>query len=192
MGTDALDIHSGLPFASKADDGRINKVLEMWSNQRTKFLSEKKNSVIIEQGCYRAKQIKINKMKFEFKWSEVAFIGHVMTMMSQQAEINKLVKYPSKFLTLQRLKKTILDGFPMQKMISQQPSFRATAEKLQAPPLADPTILPKQLGKATVAIPSKAQSLSVTSDKPQVVDARTTRSGPLSMPSSYSQNYAYV
>ena len=42
MGTDALDIHSGLPFASKADDGRINKVLEMWSNQRTKFLSEKK------------------------------------------------------------------------------------------------------------------------------------------------------
>ena len=43
--------------------------------------------------------------------------------------VNKLVKYPSKFLTLQGLKKTILDGFPMQKMISQQPFFRATAEK---------------------------------------------------------------
>ena len=36
--------------------------------------------------------------------------------------------------TLQRLKKTILDGSPMQKM---QPSFRATADKTQAPPLAD-------------------------------------------------------
>ena len=80
-----------------------------------------------------------------------------------------LVKYLSKFLTLQRLKKTILDDFPMQKMISQQLSFRATADKLQAPPLADDTISPKQLQKVTVAIPSKARSLSVTHNI--VVDA---------------------
>ena len=32
IGTDATDIHSGLPFASKGENGRINKVLEMWSN----------------------------------------------------------------------------------------------------------------------------------------------------------------
>ena len=35
------------------------------------------------------------------------------------------------------VEKTILDGSPMQKMISQQLSFRATAHKPQAPPLAD-------------------------------------------------------
>ena len=32
IGTDAPDIHSGLTFASKGENGRINKVLEMWSN----------------------------------------------------------------------------------------------------------------------------------------------------------------
>ena len=57
----------------------------------------------------------------------------------------------------------------MQKMISQQLTFRATADKLQAPPLADDTILPKQLQKVTVAIRSKARSLSVTHNI--VVDA---------------------
>ena len=78
----------------------------------------------------------------------------------------------------------------MQKMISQQLSFRATADKRQAPPLADDTMLPKQLQKVTVAMPSKARSLSVTHNKPHVVDAWTTRSGRLSKPSSYLQNYA--
>ena len=77
----------------------------------------------------------------------------------------------------------------MQKMISQQLSSRATADKRQAPPLADDTILPKQLQKVTV-VPSKARSLSVTHNKPHAVDAWTTRSGRLSKPSSYLQNYA--
>ena len=101
-----------------------------------------------------------------------------------------LVKYLSKFLTFQRLKKTILDGFPMQKMISKQPFFRATADNPEAPPLTDTTMLPKQLNKATVAIPSKAWSLSVTPNKPHVVDAGTTRSGRFSKPTSYLQSYA--
>ena len=30
--TEALDIHSGLASASKGDNAKINKVLEMWSN----------------------------------------------------------------------------------------------------------------------------------------------------------------
>ena len=101
-----------------------------------------------------------------------------------------LVKYLSKFLTFQSLKKTILDGFPMQKMISKQPFFRATTDNPEAPPLADATILRKQLNKAIVAIPSKAWSLSVTPNKPHVVDAGTTRSGRFSKPTSYLQNYA--
>ena len=33
-------------------------------------------------------------MKSEFKWSEVAFIGHAMTKMSQQAEINRASEVP--------------------------------------------------------------------------------------------------
>ena len=47
----------------------------------------------------------------------------------------------------------------LQKVISQQPFIQATPEEPQTPPLADATILPKQLDRATVAIPSKAQSL---------------------------------
>lgn len=47
----------------------------------------------------------------------------------------------------------------VQKVISQQPFIQATPEEPRTPPLADATILPKQLDRATVAIPSKAQSL---------------------------------
>ena len=32
IGPEALEIHSGLPFASKAEKGRIDKVLELWNN----------------------------------------------------------------------------------------------------------------------------------------------------------------
>ena len=78
----------------------------------------------------------------------------------------------------------------MQKMISKQPFFRATTDNPEAPPLADATILRKQLNKAIVAIPSKAWSLSVTPNKPHVVDAGTTRSGRFSKPTSYLQSYA--
>ena len=56
----------------------------------------------------------------------------------------------------------------MQKMISQQPPIRATSAEAQ--------ILPQQLYKPTVARSSKAQLLSGTSDKPQVVEA-----GPLDL-----------
>ena len=47
----------------------------------------------------------------------------------------------------------------VQKVISQQPFIQAIPEEPQTPPLADATILPKQLDRATVAIPSKTQSL---------------------------------
>ena len=40
--TEALDIHSGLASASKGDNAKINKVLKMWSNKRTRFLNEEK------------------------------------------------------------------------------------------------------------------------------------------------------
>ena len=32
IGTEALDIHSGLRLASRANYGRIDEVLEMWNN----------------------------------------------------------------------------------------------------------------------------------------------------------------
>ena len=32
IGPEALEIHSGLPFASEAEKGRIDKVLELWNN----------------------------------------------------------------------------------------------------------------------------------------------------------------
>ena len=64
----------------------------------------------------------------------------------------------------------------IQKMISQQPFIQATPDEPQAPPLADTPILPKELDKATMAIPSKVQYLSETPDKPQVVEA-----GPLDL-----------
>ena len=64
----------------------------------------------------------------------------------------------------------------IQKMISQQLFIQATPDEPQAPPLADTPILPKELDKATMAIPSKVQYLSETPDKPQVVEA-----GPLDL-----------
>ena len=64
----------------------------------------------------------------------------------------------------------------IQKMISQQSSFRATPDEPQALPLADVTIW--QLDKATWAKPRTGQSLSVTPDKPQVVETRPLLAGP--------------
>ena len=43
---------------------------------------------------------------------------------------------------------------------------------------------PKQLRKTTVTVPRKTQYRSITPDKPQIVDARTTGSERLSKPSS--------
>ena len=49
---------------------------------------------------------------------------------------------------------------------------------------------PKKLRKATVPILSRAQDLSVTPFRPQVMEARATRSGRLSKPPSSLQDYA--
>ena len=73
-----------------------------------------------------------------------------------------------------KVENTILDGFLYAKMISQQPPIRPTPDEPQAPPLADATKLLKQLDKAKVAIPNKAQSLSEFSSFSQRESIRAT------------------
>ena len=52
IASEALDIQSGLPFASKEEKGRIDKVLKTWNTyclaRRTQFLSAKQISVLVE------------------------------------------------------------------------------------------------------------------------------------------------
>ena len=76
--------------------------------------------------------------------------------------------------TLQRLKIQSWMASYMQKIISQQPPIRPTPDEPQAPPLADATKLLKQLDKAKVAIPNKAQSLSEFSSFSQRQSIRAT------------------
>ena len=66
IGSEALDIHPGLPFTSKEDKGRIDKVLEMCTNycvgqneQNLRVLN--KFLVIKEQDHWWAKIIKLKK-----------------------------------------------------------------------------------------------------------------------------------
>ena len=80
----------------------------------------------------------------------------------------------------------------MRKMFAQRPSIRTVPGEFEELPLAEAQTVPKQLDERTMAIPSKAKAPSVTLEKIQAIESRTTTSKGLFRPPSYLQDFAKV